>query len=194
MIEPLPLAALEPEALRRAVRRALPQLGLADDWAAEALLGAEAPIDLVARDPGGRAAVVQLAAPGEELAAVALALAQRAWLEPRLADWRQLAPERRLRPELGVRALVVGGEFPAAARAAAGAGVELWRAAALRHDGQVGLLLARIDDGPGPAAPPRAGRPNGAGLGPRGALASVFRPGGSEDELGLSPAERREFD
>lgn len=187
MTQLLAFAELDPRSQARALRRALPQLGLADDWALEDILGADAAIDLVGRDPGGRVALILCVRPGEELAGIGGALAQRAWVEARLPDWRQLAPERGLRPELGARILLIGADFGAASRTAAvAAGIELWRAVGSGAGGRVELLLERLDDAGGVAR-------RGA-VGPATPASSRFRPGGSDAELGLTPAELREFD
>ena len=56
------------------------------------MLGADARVDLVALDPDGRVTLVLWTTGSDDLALVALALAQRAWVEARLPDWAQLAP------------------------------------------------------------------------------------------------------
>jgi len=130
------------------------------------VLGLDARIDLVARDAEGGVWILLLAEPGRDLERWADALAQAAWLAPRLADWHQIAPERGLRPERGIRAAVVAAEFEARTLAAA----ESLGAAAPR------LVRSAPDGGRGhdvPAESPEPGRRAPAGRGAR----SVFRTG-----------------
>ncbi|MAE93735.1 MAG: hypothetical protein CL910_03665 [Deltaproteobacteria bacterium] len=103
------------------VRRAL--LGLREplDLLAEDVLGLGARIDWVARDPLGGVTLVRWAAAGEDLAALADLVAQRAWLAPRLPDWHQLAPERQIDPERAPSGLVLGLRFDPRTSAAAAA-------------------------------------------------------------------------
>ncbi len=88
---------------------------------AERILGLEGRIDLVARDGRGQAVLVLVAESGSDRERLTDALAQRVWVEPRLADWLQLAPGLGLRPELGARALLLAPRFDARTRAAAAA-------------------------------------------------------------------------
>jgi hypothetical protein len=98
------------------------------------VLGLDARIDAVALDRRGQLVLVLAAPPGDDLARFTDALAQRAWIAARAADWAQLAAERGIAPELGARALLVGGPFDARTRAAAasldGGAVELVEPAA----------------------------------------------------------------
>ncbi|MCP3986413.1 MAG: hypothetical protein GY723_18690 [bacterium] len=96
------------------------------------ILGCGGHIGWIVRDPTGRVGLVQRALPGRDLEAWAELVAQLAWLAPRLADWHQLAPERRLDPSLSPRALLVADSFEERTRLAAassGCRVELWRLA-----------------------------------------------------------------
>ena len=86
---------------------------------AEQMVGLEGEIDAVARDGRGRAVAIRVAEPGQDLAAFTDLLAQRDWLEPRLRDWLKLSPGLGLKPELGVAALLLAGEFDARTVAAA---------------------------------------------------------------------------
>jgi hypothetical protein len=189
MTELVPLSTLSGTELRAALRRQLPALGLRDGWCVERILGADAPIDLVGAEPGGRATVVLVAPPGAELATLASALAQRAFVAARLDDWKQLAPGLPLSPGAGVRTVVLGTEFCVQAQAAAaGAGeVELWRLRALRNGAGTELVLEPV----GGSAGARDPRPPGPDDAPR---ESVFRTGLGDAELGLSPDELREFE
>ena len=179
-----PLARSE---LRERLRGRLDALIPGLQLIAEDVLGAETRIDLVALDPQGRATLVLVADPGRELERVADALAQREWLAPRLADWRKLAPQLRLRPEAGTLALVVGSQFGSRARAVAralGEGVcELVVARAVRNGTATGLLLEPLREAP---ERPALLRESGT--------RSLFRSGLTDAQLGLSPEERREFE
>ena len=154
---------------------------------AEEVLGADATIDWVALEPGGRAVVALVGEAGQDLELVARALAQRAWLEPRIRDWLKLAPRIGLRPEAGVRALLICPAFRGEALAAARSlGPEVLSLASYRcvRDGSiVTVLLEPVALAPGTAdaaeAPPPALEP--------------FRTGLSDLDLGLTPEERREF-
>ena len=152
---------------------------------AQGLLGADAPIDFVAVDGSGRVVLVLVAGPGEDLELVARGLAQRAWAEPRLADWLQLAPNLGIRPEAGARLVLLCPDFGANARAAARAAdpdtLELVGYRCLRNGGEPLVLIEPAGDTPADRTPhqtPSAG----------------FRTGLSEADLGLTPEERREFE
>jgi hypothetical protein len=156
---------------------------------AEDVLGADAKIDWVALEPGGRACAVLVGERGEDLELIARGLAQRSWLAPRLRDWLQLAPRIGLRPEAGARALLFCPEFRGEALAAAGAvGSEVLSLASYRcvrdADG-VSVLIEPIRDAGGAvdALEARQQQP-----------AEPFRTGLSDLDLGVTPDERREFE
>jgi hypothetical protein len=157
---------------------------------AEDVLGAETRIDWVALEPGGRAVVVLVGEAGEDLELVARGLAQRAWLLPRLRDWAQLAPRVGLRPEAGVRALLLSPAFrPEAAAAAASLGPEALSLATyrcVRDRSGSSVLLEAVSTAapPGEEAPPEA---------PAVRL-EPFRTGLTDADLGLTPEERLEFE
>ena len=155
---------------------------------AEDVLGAEGTIDWVALEPGGRACLVLVGEQGEDLELVTRALAQRAWLGPRLRDWLQLAPRIGLRPEAGARALLLCPAFRSEAQAAASAlGPEVLSLASyrcVRDAAGVSVLVESIRTASGsaeaseaPAQPPHP-----------------FRTGLSDLDLGLTPDERLEFE
>jgi hypothetical protein len=158
---------------------------------AEDLLADASRIDLFGVAGDGQAVIALIGGPGDDLILVARALAQREWLAPRLADWRKLAPGLGL-ADAPVRALVLCSEFGSEARAAAGAvapGIALvsWRY--LRNGSDADLLLEPL--GPAaPAGPEPAAEPDRRAPEP----ASRFRSGLSESDLGLTAAERAEFD
>jgi hypothetical protein len=155
-------------ARRRALRAALLALPEPVDCFAESMLGCEARIDFVARDPSRRAVVVLLAEDGGALAAVASAAAQCAWLAPRLADWLQLNPQLGVAPETPPRALVVATRPCERSRLAAEALPDVHL---LECPGEVDgrLLLRPVASG--------ARREPRAGDGPTPRLASPFRSG-----------------
>jgi hypothetical protein len=138
-------------ALRGALLRLTPPL----EAIAEDVLGLVSRIDLVARDPDGAVSVILVASAGADLARLGEGIAQRVWLEPRLADWNQLAPHLGLAPERGVRLLVVAPRFDERTRVAAGAlGPELVRLAERLPRGDLDVDLHLLDAQP--AGPPRA--------------------------------------
>lgn len=155
---------------------------------AEEVLGADATIDWVALEPGGRAVVVLVGEVGQDLELVTRALAQRAWLAPRLRDWFQLAPRIGLRPEAGVRALALAPGFRSEALAAARSlGPEVLSLASYRcvRDGSGVSVLLEAESAPSAAA-------NGSGPAP--VAPEPFRTGLSDLDLGLTAEESREFE
>jgi hypothetical protein len=162
---------------------------------AEDLLGLESRIDLLAAEPSGRAVLVLVAGEADGLALVGRALAQRSWVQARIPDWLQLAPELGLRAEAGVRALLVGPAFCAETRAAARAlgdeAVGLACGVWIREGARMALLLRPGEAPPGrPAGARRAPAPAPRPAGPSG---PVFRTGLSDADLELSRAELEEL-
>jgi hypothetical protein len=164
------------------------------------LLAAETSIDFVAVDSAGRAVLVAVGERGGELALVARGLAQRAWVEPRLGDWLQLAPNLGIRPEAGVRVVLLAPEYGPDARAAAAAtgpgAVELATYRCVRNGAWLGALVEWLDAPPAarrpmarhPAGPAGAPPPTGAPPGP-----ARFRTGLREEDLGLGADEGGEL-
>ncbi len=112
------------------LRAALLELHEPLEVIARDVLGCGGRVGWVVRDPAGRVGLVHRAQAGQDLLAWADLVAQLAWLAPRLADWHQLAPERRLDPSLSPRALLIADAFDERTRLAAGSSscrVELWR-------------------------------------------------------------------
>ncbi len=154
---------------------------------AQGLLGAESRVDFVGVEASGRVVLVIVGTAEDDLALVARALAQRAWVEARLRDWLQLAPGLGVRPEAGVRVWLLAPRFRtesmAAAQAAGGIALATYRCV---RNGGVGAdalveALAEAAETESPAAASeRAPAP--------------FRTGLNDAELGLTAAERREFD
>jgi len=139
-------------ALRGALLRLTPPL----ETIVEDVLGLVSRIDLVTRDPDGAVTVVLVAQPGEDLARLGEGIAQRVWLEPRLADWNQLAPHLGLAVDAGVRLLLAALRFDDRTRAAAAAlGRDQVRLAELlpRGDLDVDLRLLELGSEPQPPGP-----------------------------------------
>jgi hypothetical protein len=156
---------------------------------AEDLLGADSRIDWIAVDALGQVTLVLLGQAGRELELIATGVAQRAWVSARLKDWLQLAPNLGLSPEAKVRLLLVGATFDGTARQAAsalGEAVELWAHRCVRNGAGVDVLLERVSGGAAPASPRRRPPPPPA--------THAFRTELSDLELGLTPAERAEFE
>jgi hypothetical protein len=134
--------------LRRAIRSRLVDLGLVLRTIAEDVLGADSSIDWVGLDPQGGVVLVLVADDTEDLALVARALAQRAWVAARLRDWKQLAPGLGLGPEAPVRVALLAPRFGAAAIAAARAlgdpvaAIATYRC--IRNGGEVEILLEPV--------------------------------------------------
>jgi hypothetical protein len=156
--------------------------------AAADLLADASRIDLFGVSADGDAVIALVGGRGDDLVLVARALAHREWLTPRLADWRKLAPGLGLDADARIRALVLCPQFDAEALAAAravGPAVELvtWRY--LRNGADADVLLEAI----GPADAPSQ-EPDRRDREP----VPTFRSGLSESDLGLTAAERAEFD
>jgi hypothetical protein len=162
---------------------------------AQGLLGAQAPIDFVAIEAEGRLVLVLVADDDQDLELLARGLAQRAWVAPRIADWLQLAPDLGVRQRAGIRLVLLAARFrpetEAAAQALGEDAPELWIYRCVRNGSGVAVLVEPPHTQL--AAPPAADE-----LGPEPAQApgqaSGFRTGLSEADLGLTPAERREFE
>ena len=97
--------------LMRLLRSRLPKLPDPLEIVAEQVLGLESRIDFVAKDRRGQVVLVFLADRGSDLRLLADSLAQRSWMEPRVADWVKLAPQLGLRPQLGVRVLLLASQL-----------------------------------------------------------------------------------
>jgi len=176
--------------LRASLGHAVPGIRLI----AEGLLGADAPIDFVGLEPAGRVALILVGGHGQDLELVGRGLAQRAWVEARLDDWIQLAPNLGLRPGAQVRVLLLCPAFAAETRAAI---------RAVGSDVMAPVIYRCVENGAGfevlvehliadePAAggaPPQVGRAAAPVTPPR------FRTGLTDADLGLTPEEKSEFD
>jgi hypothetical protein len=182
------LTPLPPRAeLLRQLRGRLHELVPGVRIVAQGLLGAESRVDFLGLEASGRVVLVIVGADEDDLALVARALAQRAWVEARLPDWLQLAPGLGMRPEAGVRVLLLAPRFRpeslAAAKAAGGIALASFRCVR-NGSSQSDVLLETI--GEGPEAAPSAAAPARA--------PAPFRCGLDDADLGLTAEERREFE
>jgi hypothetical protein len=160
---------------------------------AEEVLGADSTIDFVAVDPGGRIVLVLIGDNEDDAALLTRGLAQRAWVKPRLRDWLQLGPSLEISASAPVVAALLSPIFSPETRAAAEAVgpevVELWVCRCVRFapdqagSAQASVLLEALSTRTRTATEPPL--PSGGG--------GRFRSGLSEDDLGLSPEEVREF-
>jgi len=184
----LSLTSLPPRAdLLRQLRPRIDEIVPGLRVVAEGLLGAETRVDFVGVEASGRVVLVIVGTAEDDLALVARALAQRAWVEARLRDWLQLAPGLGMRPEAGVRVWLLAPRFRteslAAARAAGGIALATYRCVRNGGVGLDALVEAVFEAGESEAPPAAAHRPP-----------AQFRTGVSDAELGLTADERREFD
>ena len=156
---------------------------------AQDLLGADAAIDLLGSDSGGRAVLVQVGEVGEDLELIGRALAQRAWVAPRIRDWMQLAPALPLRPEAGVLAVLLCPAFRPEAIAATcslgSASLVLGTYRVFRDGSRLEPLLepvGTVADIRRPAEPPSQATP------------APFRTGLTDEDLDLTHDEHAEFE
>ena len=158
---------------------------------AEGLLGAEARVDFVGIEPGGRVVLVLVGDHDEDLALVGRGLAQRAWVAARLDDWVQLAPHLELRSDSSVRVVLLCPGYSPEARAAIDS---------LGPEAMAGVVYRCVQNGTGvevllehlalPEAPATLPRKDAGG-----ALSEpTFRTGLSDADLGLTAEELREFE
>jgi hypothetical protein len=160
---------------------------------AEDLLGADGTIDLVGVDEAGRVVVVLIGDEGQDRETVTRALAQRAWVRPRLSDWLQLAPSLPFAADAPVVALLLCPSFSSeTVAAAADLGpdrIELASLRCVRNGANATVLVDRLT---------AAGDPRETGSAPRppsgGDRSTRFRSGLSEADLGLTPEEISDFE
>ena len=155
--------------LRRRLARLAPSLRpVAQDVLAET-----SRIDVVAID-ANRAAVAGFDGEGDDLATFTRALASSAWLEARLPDWCQIAPDLGIDATAPVRALLVAKSFAPETRAAAKR-VGSSQIALLRAATPVSRALPHSPRAPAPKRP--AARPQ-----------KPFRTGLTDADLGTGKA------
>jgi hypothetical protein len=177
------------------IRDGLHEIGTSLRVLAQDLLGADARIDLVTADPDGRVTLVLVTTGDEALSLVAMALAQRAWVEARLGDWVQLAPQLGLRAEASARAVLLAPGFSpaaiAAVRAADPEDIDLVRFRCLRTPSNGGAARVLLEPVRVAGARPAASPPRPTGAPPP---AARFRSGLSDADLDLTADERRGLD
>jgi hypothetical protein len=156
---------------------------------AESMLGADSLIDFVGVEPSGRVVVILLGAEGEDLEMIGRALAQRAWVEPRIRDWIKLAPNLGARLGAGVRVVLLCASFhPETEAAAAALGpntIHLARYRCLRDSNSLEIVLEPSSQASIPPPPPN--RPTASNLPP-------FRTGLTDDDLDLTTRERSDLE
>jgi len=163
---------------------------------AEGLRGADSTIDFVAVDPTGAVVLVLVGGHGDDLELIGRGLAQRAWVGTRLGDWAQLAPNLGLRPDAAVRVLLLCPAYRAESRAAIDSLGRSVLAAGLYRCVQDGTRIETLiehlgivdDEATAPAAVQRTSRPAPV------RAAAPFRTGLTDEDLGLTPDEKREFE
>ena len=134
--------------LRRQLARLAPSLRVV----AHDVLAESSRIDVVAID-AQRAAIAVFDAEGDDLATFTRALASAAWLEARLPDWCQIAPDLKIDTTTAVRALLVANSFaPETLAAARRLGTA--RIALLRPNAPVSRTLLHSARPPAPQRPP----------------------------------------
>ncbi len=160
--------------LRRGFATSLRRLGLALELLAEDVVGdGDAPIDWIASSPEGRAWLVLIEPETAGPALLGTGLVQRAWVEARIPDWRQLAPGLPLRDGLVPGLLLVAREHPREARIAAREAGDAIRCVRWDGDPQAPDLFLL-------EAPPRS-RHRAAK--PAAPLRSIFRTGLTDADL-----------
>ncbi len=173
------------EGLRLRLGEVVPALRLI----AEGVLGAESRIDFVGVEPTGRLVLILVGEAGEDLELIARAVAQRAWVAPRVRDWIQLAPNVGMRPGAGARAVLLCPSFRREAESAAAAlgdeVVSLARYRCLRNGGALEILVEPISRAAERESTPE--RSDRAGL-------PAFRTGLDHEDLGLTADEYAEFE
>jgi len=121
-------------------------------------------------------------------------LAQRAWVEARLDDWIQLAPNLGLRPGAQVRVLLLCPAYAPETHAAI---------RALGRDVMAPVIYRCVENGAGfevllehviADEPAAAGTPLPAANPAAAVAAPRFRTGLTDADLGLTAEEEREFD
>ena len=156
---------------------------------AEGVLGGDATIDFVGVEPSGRVVVFLVGNEGDDLELVGRALAQRAWVEPRIRDWIQLAPNLGMRPGAGVRALLLCPSFRAETAAAASSlgsdVISLVRYHCFQRGAEIEILLEPLSRN----TPQRETAPPADP-----ATLPSFRTGLTDEDLDLTAGERAELE
>ena len=175
--------------LRLGLRERLGELGGGLRVLAEGMVGEFSTIDLVAVDAAGQLTLLLIGEEGEDLELLTRALALRRWVQVRVPDWLQLAPDLEIKPDAQARAILICPSFhPETVAAADSLGNGVCDLVLYRHirDGEQKLLWTESLPTP---AERRAPRPVA-----RVAEPASFRSGLTDADLNLSPRERREFE
>ncbi len=171
------------------LRARLDDVGPAVRLIADGVRGADANIDFVGVEPTGRVVLIFVGREGGDLELIGRAVAQRAWVEPRIRDWIQLAPNLGVRPGAGARAVLLCPSFRHETEVAAAAlgdqAVSLVRYRCLRNGSSLEILIEPIAREVAHASTPP--RPDRSGL-------PAFRTGLSHEDLGLTAEEYVEFE
>jgi len=158
---------------------------------AENVLGADTSIDFIAVDPDGRVVLVLIGEDGEDRGLLTQALAERAFVRPRLKDWLQLAPNLGVSATAPVVAHLLCPSFrPETRSAAADLGpeaVELFGLRCVQNGAEATVLLEPIT----PASRPAEQQ---AAVNTTPERPARFRSGLSAEDLGLTAQEIREFE
>jgi len=158
---------------------------------AQGILAEDARVDFVGIEPNGRVTLVLVGEAGEDLELVARGLAQRAWVEQRLCDWLQLAPDLGARLEAGIRVLLFCPAFGSQSRGAAAAlGPDAPEFSIYRCFRNGSAIQTLVEDLGIQSREPRRPRPVQA---QPPATRPVFRTGLTDSDLGLSQDERTEL-
>jgi len=173
------------EGLRARLSEAVPALRLI----AEGVLGADSSIDFVGVEPTGRVVLILVGKEGDDLELIGRAVAQRAWVEPRIRDWIQLAPSLGVRPGAGARAVLLCPSFRHETEAAAAAlgdqTVSLFRYRCLLNGGNLQILIEPVArEAAHEPTPPQPDHPD----------VPAFRTGLSDEDLGLTVEEYGELE
>jgi hypothetical protein len=178
--------------LRRRVRQNIGRLDAGLRVIAEDVPGLATRIDLIALDENGDVVLILIVAQAEDLQGFTRALAERAWMEPRLESWRKLAPDLNLHPGARTRCLLVAPNFALETRIAADAqpkgllGLATWRYVASDAQRTVWLesvsRCERIEQRPSAPAHREDKR------------IPSFRSGLSESDLGLTAEENDQLE
>jgi hypothetical protein len=156
---------------------------------AEGVLGADSTIDFVGVEPTGRVVLILVGEEGDDLELIGRAVAQRAWVEPRIRDWIQLAPNLGVRPGAGARTIVLCPSFRHETETAAAAlgdqTVSLARYRCVQNGGSIQILTETITR----ATPAEPRQPSADG-----SATQPFRTGLSHEDLGLTAEEYSEFE
>jgi hypothetical protein len=135
----------ERPSLRRAIRHQLRRLDPTIRVVAEAFLGEESPIDLLAVGGEGEIISIRIGQDAEDARLLTQSLADLTWLRPRLGDFLKLAPGLGIEPSAEPRAMIFSTHFARETRAAVenfpSRQIELLTYHCFRQQGQLAVLF-----------------------------------------------------